>query len=213
MRELGRGLALVFALLLFLSTQAASAQGSGGISPEDPYEGRLALSLLVGGGIPVGQFSDSNRGNHKAGGVDVGLEAEWYFSPHASVGLALWGGIYDDETLGDQLQTDLTSAGGFLRFTLTPIGQVAPFGKIGVGWTELEFQEGSASFKADGGTALMVAGGILGRVSRLVSVNGQVSYNHSFLEESAVPAFPNTVVGFDVQYIAIDVGVSVYFQL
>ena len=182
---------------------------------EDPelFENHLVLSLFVGAGFPSGDFSSSNGGNHESGGADVSLEFEWYFAKQVSAGLAVWGGIYDDKDVGDDIQTTVGTAGAFIKYTLATNGRWHPYGKFGLGRTELEFEGFGITIKTESGTAIMLAAGVLGRVSDLISVNGQFAYNKSSLKDAAVKGFPNTVVGFDVEYYAIDVGISFYFSI
>ena len=113
---------------------------------------------------------------------------------------------------GDNLQTSITTAGGFIKYTLATNGNLYPYAKFGLGRTELEFEDPAVIIKTEGGTAIMLAVGVLKRVSDLISVNGQFAYNHSSLKDAEVKALSNTV-GFDVEYYAIDVGISFYFGI
>lgn len=177
----------------------------------DPLMGKLVLSLFAGGGIPLGDFHSTNLGNHEAGGADVALEVEWYVTGEYSLGLAVWGGIYDDRSFGDQLQTDITIYGGFIKYTVRTETDAYPYLKLGVGAAELEFDDIGASFEVDTALALMAAAGVMWRVSESVSVNGQVTYNYAFTEDKDIPAlFPPSVVSFDTQYIGINVGISFF---
>jgi len=194
--------------LLVIAQPVTSEEAS-----QELFEDHLVLSLFLGTGIPVGDFSSSDKGNHESGGADVGLEVEWYFAKQVSVGLALWGGIYDDKDWGEDLQTNITTGGGFIKYTLPMQAKWFPYGKFGLGWTELEFEDPAVTLKTDGGAAIMLGVGILWRVSDLISVNGQTTYNYSFVEDARVKALENTVIGYDLQYIAIDVGISFYIAL
>jgi len=180
----------------------------------EPFKNRLVLSLFVGPGFPMGDFLSSNQGNHKSvGGGGAMLEVEFYATKQVSIGLAFWGGIYDDKDFGEDLQTDITTGGGFIKYTLPMHGNLYPYGKLGLGWTELKFKEPGLTFKAGGGIAILTGLGVLSRVSDLISVNGQVTYNYSFVKDAEITALPNNVVGFDVQYISVEVGVSFYISL
>ena len=75
---------------------------------------------------------------------------------------------------------------------------------------ELEFEDPALTIKTDGGMGLRLGTGVLWRVSNLISVNGELAYNHSFVENAQVKGFSSPVVGFDVQYIAVDAGISFF---
>ena len=177
---------------------------------KEPFENRLVLSIFIGPGFPISDFSSSSGGNHKSGGADVVLEFEWYFAKQVSLGLALWSGFYDDKDFGEDLQTSVFTGGGFIKYTLATGRDWFPYGKFGLGWTELEFEDPALTIKTDGGMGLRLGTGVLWRVSDLISVNGELAYNHSFVEDAQIKGFTNTVVGFDVQNIAIDAGISFF---
>ena len=181
---------------------------------DELFENRLVLSIFTGPGFPISDFSSSSGGNNKSGGIDVVLEFEWYFAKQVSIGLALWGGVYGDKDFdkdfGDIPQTNVHTAGGFIKYTLVTGGDWFPYGKFGLGWTVLKFEEPTFTVTTDGGMALMLGTGVLWRVSNLISINGQLAYNHSFVEDAQVKGFSSPVVGFDVQYIAVDAGISFF---
>ena len=177
----------------------------------DPLMNKLVLSLFAGGGIPLGDFHSRARGNHEAGGADVALEVEYYATREYSLGLAVWGGLYDDREFGDALQTNITIYGGFIKYTARMETDVYPYLKLGVGAAELEFEGPGLLLEVDTALALLAGAGVMWRVSELVSVNGQVTYNYAFTEDKDVPAlFPPSVVSFDTQYIGINIGVSFF---
>jgi len=161
----------------------------------------------------MGDFLSPNRGNHKSVGLSIVLEAEYYTTKQVSIGAAYWGGVHDDKDFGEDLKTSIFTGGGFIKYTLPVQGSTYPYVKLGFGWTELEFKEPGEKFETGGGIAILTGAGFLSRKSDLYSVNGQVTYNYSFMKDVEVTALPNTVVGFDVQYIALEVGVSFYISL
>lgn len=177
---------------------------------ETNFRNRLVLSIFVGPGFPTGDFSSATAGNHEAGGVDYAFEFEWYFSKQTSIGLMAWGGFFEDKDFGEDLVTNLFNFGGFIKYTAPTSSEWYPYGKFGLGWTELEFEDPAFITKTDGGWGILVGGGVLYRLSDLISINGQLSYNHSFVENSEYKFFPYPEIGFDVQYIAIDAGISFY---
>jgi len=205
-----RRLCILLGVALFVagfSTPAKALRYRSG----DPLLNKLVLSLFAGGGIPLGDFHRRTRGNHEAGGADVALEVEWYPTREFSLGLAVWGGLYDDRRFGDALQTDITIVGGFVKYTVRTETDVYPYLKLGVGSAELEFDDAGLLFEVDTALALLAGAGVMWRVSDLVSVNGQVTYNYAFTEDKDIPAlFPPSVVSFDTQYIGINVGVSFF---
>ena len=179
----------------------------------EPFKNRLALSILLGPGIPMGDFLSPDKGNHKSVGVSIVLEAEYYTTKQVSIGAAFWGGVHYDKDFGEDLKTSIFTGGGFIKYTLPMKGSSYPYAKLGLGWTELEFEQPGVTFKTGGGIAILTGLGVLSRVSDLISVNGQVTYNYSFVKDAKFTAPPNDVVGFDVQYISVDVGVSFYLSL
>lgn len=176
------------------------------------FENHLALSLFLGAALPSGDFSSTTGGNHETG-ADVALEVEYYFSKQTSMGLAIWGAVLDDKDLGKVLQTTVATAGGFVKYTLASNGKWHPYGKFGLGVTSIELEGFGVTIESESALGIMLGAGVLGRVSDLISVNGQFSYNQSSLKDTEIKGIPNTVVGFDVQYIAIDVGISFYFGI
>lgn len=205
-----RRLCILLGVGLFVTGFSTSAEALR-YHPGDPLMNKLVLSLFAGGGIPLSDFHSRTRGNHEAGGADVALEVEWYATREYSLGLAIWGGLYDDRTFGDALQTDITIYGGFIKYTVRTETDVYPYLKLGVGAAELEFNDRGLSFEVDTALALLAGTGVMWRVSELVSVNGQVTYNYTFTEDKDIPAlFPPSVVSFDTQYIGINVGISFF---
>lgn len=176
------------------------------------FENHLVLSLFLGAALPSGDFSSATGGNHETGG-DASLEFEWYFAEQVSVGLVARSGVFDDKDPLVVTQTTVNTAGAFIKYTLANSGKWHPYGKFGVGSTELEFETLGITFKTESGTAIMLAAGVLGRVSDLISVNGQFAYNKSSVEDAEIKGLPGFVVGFDAEYYAIDVGISFYFRI
>jgi len=176
------------------------------------FEDQIVLSLFLGAGFPTDNFSSSAGGNHKSGG-DGSLEIEWYFAKQVSVGLVARSGVFDDKNFGADIQTTANTAGAFIKYTLATNGKLYPYGKFGVGSTELEFESFGITTKTESGTAIMLTAGVLGRVSDLISINGQFAYIKTPLEDAEVKGLPNVIVGFDVEYYAINVGISFYFGI
>lgn len=176
------------------------------------FQNHLVLSLFLGAGLPSGDFSSDTLGNHESGG-DASLEIEWYFAKQVSVGLAVSAGVFDDKDPVVDIQTTVSTVGAFIKYTLASSGKWHPYGKFGVGRTELEFEFPAFTLETESGTAIMLAAGVLGRVSDLISINGQFAYNKSSLEDAEIKGLPNTIVGFDVEYFAIDIGISFYFRI
>ena len=181
------------------------------------FKDHIVLSLFLGAGFPSGDFSNDTLGNHESGG-DASLEIEWYFAKQVSVGLVAQSGVFNDKDIGDSIKTTATTVGAFIKYTLATNGKLHPYAKFGLGRTELEFKFKGFLIpdfivKTESGTAIMLAAGVLGRVSNLISVNGQFAYNKSSLKDAEVKGFANAVVGFDVEYYAIDIGISFYFGI
>ena len=179
---------------------------------EKLFKDHLVLSLFLGAGLPSGDFSSDTLGNHETGG-DASLEFEWYFAEQVSVGLVARSGVFDDKDPVVDIKTTVNTVGAFIKYTLANSGKWHPYGKFGVGSTELEFESFGETIKTESGTAIMLAAGVLGRVSDLISVNGQFAYNKSSVEDAEIKGLPGFVVGFDAEYFAINVGISFYFGI
>jgi hypothetical protein len=175
------------------------------------FQDHIVLTVFAGGGFPSGDFGSSSVGNHETG-FSGALEFEWYFSRQTSLGLTTRESEFEDKDFGDDLVTNVTSYGVFIKHTIPAGDAWFGYGKFALNWTELNFEDPGFITKTDGGWGVLFGAGILYRTSDLLSVNGQLAYNKSFTENADLPGFaPGTEVGFDVQYISIDVGVSFYF--
>lgn len=175
----------------------------------DPFENRFAASFLLGGAIPLGEFSDADRGNHQ-GGVDVMLELEYYVTRAVSVGFLLGGSIYDDKTFGGSLQTEVTVFGGTLKYVFPVSGVVHPYLRAGLASVDIEFEDLDYSYGVDASLGFLAAGGFMARLSRTVSFDAQVTYLWGGTDGARVPAL-DAEVNFNTQYLSIAGGLSFFF--
>jgi len=177
------------------------------------FQDHIVLSVFAGPAFPSGDFSDDFFGNHETG-LQGTFEFEWYFSRQTSLGLITRQAEFEDKDFGDDLVTNIGYYGGFIKHTI-PLGREwFGYGRFALNWTELSFEDPGFITKTDGAWGILLGIGLLYRTSELLSINGQLAYNKSFTEDSDVPGFPGppqTEVGFDVQYISLEFGVSFYF--
>jgi hypothetical protein len=176
------------------------------------FFGRTAASGYFGVGVPVGQFSDADDGNHKAGGLDWSFELEHYFAPGVSLGFSFSAGTYEDKDFGKDLKTRLNTFGGFFKFTFENTGLVHPYVRFGLGSMEVAFDAVDENVDAERSGTMSFGGGLVLLVTDNLSVNGQTLYHYGWTDDAVIHETEEpTIVGFDVSYWSFDVGLSVYF--
>ena len=206
---------LVPVIVLTLAGAGWGVERQGRGSYDDMFRQTLALSFSLGGGIPLGDFGDSQVGNAEAGGVG-NLEIEYYFIPSFSMGFDFGAGIFEDDDDPDWTN-QINNYQFFGRLTAPVEGSVRPFGKFGIGISTITYDVedflglGTLNSTSDAGLSLALAGGANWRVSRLVGINGSMGYNVAFLEEAEVEN-SGTIVGYDPSYFSINFGLSFYLR-
>ena len=179
---------------------------------EHPFMARTAVSGYLGTGVAVGEFSSDleGDGNHESGALDWSVEIEHFFAPGFSVGLNVTHTSYDDKDFGEDLKTNISVIGGFLRYVIDAGGPVYPFVRFGFGSMEVEFEDTVERFEADNSGSIHLGGGAVVMVGDHVSLNGSALYTFGNTDEAYLPEF-DAIVGFDVEYWTFAGGVSVYF--
>lgn len=177
-----------------------------------PLLGRTALSGYFGLGVPAGDFSSqaSGMGNHDTPGYHWAVEVEHYFAPELSIGFAYNGARYEDKDLADSLRTNLTSWGGFLKYTVPTGTDFHPYMWFGMKGMEVEFDSPRENVDADYSFAVDFGAGLALMLGRMVSINGAIGYAYGWTEEAYIPA-ADAIVGFDVSYWEFLGGLSFYF--
>jgi hypothetical protein len=186
---------------------------------DHPFYDRAALSVYLGAGVAVGEFSSDKDGdgNHESGAFDWSAEIEYFATPGFSLGLNVTHSTWDDKDL--PLETNISAFGGFLRYVIDTPGPVYPFLRFGIESMEVEFEDAFERFESEHAGAINVGGGGIAMLGRYVSLNASLLYTHGFTDDAQVgDAYEDEdgtlvveIVGFDVQYWTFAAGVSVYF--
>ena len=173
---------------------------------------RAALSGYLGGGLPVGEFSDSRPGygNHESWPLDWAVEAEYFFGRTWSLGFSIANSTWEDRD-DPTFETDLDTYSFFLRAVIPTASPVRPYLRAGVGSVSLEFLDVDERFDADSSLSMQVGGGLLWLPERWVGLNAQVLYYYGATDDAFLRDVPNTVVGFNTQYWSFTGGVSFFF--
>jgi len=213
-----RALGSVTALVVFLSISSAHAVTRQKVN--QPFWHRLVVSAYGGYPVPVGDFD--TLGEHttpEIGSVqddfnklDLSAQVEFYFAPNVSLGLMATQAEFDDKSLGDSLQTEIGTLGGFVKFTYVTQTSIHPFISFGVSGMKVTFDNklADARDEADWATSMNIDGGFYLRLLPNVAVDGMVRYMYGFTTDKLVNVGGTdpAVVGFDVQTVSFNVGVS-----
>jgi hypothetical protein len=209
--------ALSFIVICLASTPSAALTRR---SSDHPFFARTAVSGYFGAGVAVGEFASDKDGdgNEESGAFDWSAEIEHFFSPGVSVGFNITHTSYADKDFGDDLKTNLSTFGGFLRYVIDTRGPAYPYMRLGFGSMEVEFETPDARDEADHAGSIHVGGGGIFMLGDYASLNASVLYTFGFTDDVAVGDIividdeeVVQVVGFDVQYWTFAAGVSFYF--
>ena len=201
-------LGLLVAALVITSAVDASAVKRVVQKKDIPLRYKGALSIFGGAGAPLNDFE--SEGNHKEVGGDVAVEAEFFFSRYMSLGAGLWGGVFDDKEFGTDLQTNVVTAGAFVRLVGRLGPYVYPYVKGGAGVAFVELSEPGVTFEADEAPAYTASVGLMIRPAEPFSFNVQASYHYALTKGKDVPALDG-VLAFDAEYVAFNIGLSLFF--
>jgi hypothetical protein len=153
---------LVPVIVLVVAGAGWGVERQGRGSYDDMFRQSLALSFSLGGGIPLGDFGDSQVGNAEAGEVG-NIEIEYYFVPSFSMGFDFGGGIFEDDDDPDWTNR-INNYQFFGRLTAPVEGSVRPFGKFGIGISTITYDVedflglGTLNSTSDAGLSLALAG-------------------------------------------------------
>lgn len=179
----------------------------------DPFEDRLEISGMVGGGIPVSGFADPERGNHARGAFNYFFAAELYIVPRFAAGVGMWVGEFEDQTIGNLLITDTMLVGLLGKVMLITHGPVLPFAQLGFGYTRLKFTDVGAGVTAtvDEAPGVVIGLGVQWRMSPVFALDARASYLQAFHDGNRiyVVGLPSKLT-FDTQYYSLEAGVSVF---
>jgi opacity protein-like surface antigen len=176
-----------------------------------PFEDRLEVSVWAGGGFPVAEFSDPQRGNHEGGGFNHGFAAELYLQPRYALGIGVWMSDFDDRTVGSLLSTKVRVVGPVFKYMIAAEGHVLPFIQVGAGLANLKFNDSGSTFGVDEAFGMMLGLGVQWRLSGVFAVNARLSYLHAFSDGADIRIIgTNAELDFDTQFYSLEAGVSVF---
>jgi len=201
-------LAACFAIVL---THTAPADAVVRRSGQPLFLNRAAITVYYGAGLPVGDFSDESPGygNHEEWAPDGAAEIEYFVSRTASIGFTAARTTYQDKTF-PELETRLSTYGGFFRVVLPTATAVRPYLRAGIGGVEVQFQDNDTSADAEMETSFQVGGGLLWLPARWLGLSGQILYCFSDTDDAYIME-NDTIVGFDTEYFVFAAGVSLFF--
>jgi hypothetical protein len=203
-------------LLVSLASWCGAVEKRGrGYSGQEMFIHNLALSAGFGVGVPLGDFGDSQFGNAEAGGIG-NFELEYYFAESFSLGFRFSGGLFQDDD--DQDFTNRVSNYQVFGKFLVPVeGKVRPYGRFSLGLSTITYRVenflnlGTLTSVSDPGFSLGLDGGVVWRVSNLISLNAGLGFDVAFLEDSEVEN-SGLNVGYDPSYFSVNFGLSFYLR-
>lgn len=210
---------LFVAIFAGMTTAVAAPASAVRVATRPLLLNRTAVSGYIGGGLPVGEFSDSREfyGNHASWPLDWAAEIEYFFGRTWSLGFSIANTTYEDKD-DPTLETDLDTYSGFLRIVIPTASAVRPYLRAGMGGVDLEFLDPDERFDAESAFSFHVGGGFLWLPARWIGLNAQALYYHGDTYESYVYGVVDefgdpvaTIVGFDTEYWSFTGGVSFFF--
>jgi opacity protein-like surface antigen len=181
---------------------------------------RVAVTGFYGAGLPVGVFASDDLpgdGNHKSGAVDWTVDLEYFAARTTSIGFSIANTTYQDKTLGDSLETHISTYSGFLRIVMPTATAVRPYLRLGMGGVQVQFQDWNQRVDSEWEFSFQGGAGLLWLPSRWIGINAQALYYYGNTKESIFWEIPPdadgrlTEVGFDTQYFAFSAGLSLFF--
>jgi hypothetical protein len=159
----------------------------------------------------VGEFESSRDGdgNHEVGALDWSVDLEHFFAPRVSLGATLDNTTYQDKDDPD-LETHISSFGGFLRYVMVTRGGLHPFLRFGVGGQRVQFQDPEARYRSNTAWMVQGGGGVIIMMLDHLAISMQATYNQGFTENEYIPS-ADAIVGFDTKYWSFQAGMGVYF--